>query len=108
MRLKEIRQKYNLTQAKFAEQFRISQQSYNNYENEITQPDIELLKEIAKKYDLSLDFLCDFKSNNNSNLTTEQQELLNLFNQLNEAEKKNIIAYLKGLTNQPLTFGDTK
>ena len=100
--LKTLRKQNNLKQQDIANILKIKQQTYSAYENDLTEPDINTLIKLADYYNVSIDFLCDH--NNNITLTPEQQELLNLFNKLDKNEQQNIIAYLQGLTNQPLTF----
>ncbi len=103
MKLKEIRKENNLTQEQVADKLKIARTTYASYEQNLATPDIYTLIEYCKLFNISLDYLCDLKIEQN-NLTPEQQEMINLFNKLDKNEQQNIIAYLKGLTNQPLTF----
>lgn len=55
--IKLIRNKYNLTQEQFAEQLNISRQTVSAWENNRYFPDIEMIVNISKTFDLSLDDL---------------------------------------------------
>lgn len=57
MNLKETRKKHNLTQSQVADFIKTSQQTYSDYENEKTQPNIETLIKLADYYHISLDEL---------------------------------------------------
>ena len=56
-RLKEIREKYGLTLDDIASQTGINRGSYNNYENGKSEPKLEVLKKLAKFYDVSVSYL---------------------------------------------------
>lgn len=60
MKLKELRETKKKSQIEMAKNLGIKRATYGNYENEITQPDIEILKKLAEYYHTSLDYLCDF------------------------------------------------
>ncbi|WP_436855887.1 helix-turn-helix domain-containing protein [Staphylococcus caeli] len=55
--IKLIRNKNNLTQEQFAEQLNISRQTVSAWENNRYFPDIEMIVDISKTFDLSLDDL---------------------------------------------------
>lgn len=55
VRLKQFRQKYNLTQAEAAESIGIDQRQWSRYENEINELPIRYLKEICIKHRVSAD-----------------------------------------------------
>ena len=54
-----LRQKYNLSQEKFAEKLNVSRQAVQRWENSTTYPDIDNMINIAKCFDVSLDWLMD-------------------------------------------------
>ena len=58
--LKRLRKSHNLSQQKLADILHISQQSVYKYENEITSPDIETLKNMADYFDTSIDYLVNY------------------------------------------------
>lgn len=58
--LKRLRKSHNLSQQKLADILHISQQSVYKYENDITSPDIETLKNMADYFDTSIDYLVNY------------------------------------------------
>ena len=56
-KLKELRIKKGLTQKDLADQLHVSFQTISKWENNENEPDIATLKELAKLYDCSVDFL---------------------------------------------------
>lgn len=61
--LKEIRKKNNLTQAQFAENLGVTPQAVSKWENGKNIPDISILKEIKKIYNIDLDSMLDGENN---------------------------------------------
>ncbi len=57
MKLLELRKKNHLTQKDVAKVLGVSSRTYANYENEFTQPDINLLIELSDFYNVSVDYL---------------------------------------------------
>lgn len=55
--LKELRQSCHLSQQKLADEFHISQQSVWKYENNLAEPDINMLMRLANYFDVSVDYL---------------------------------------------------
>lgn len=58
-KLKELRLKNNETQQELASKLNISFQSISKWEKGLNLPSIDLMKELAKHYDVSLDYLLD-------------------------------------------------
>lgn len=56
-RLKEQRKAAGLTQQQMATELGIRQQSYNRYENDSSEPNLETVVKIAKLLDVTADFL---------------------------------------------------
>ncbi len=57
IKIKEIRQKNNLTQEDMASKLNVSRQAVSNWENNKNLPDIELIILISKKFSISLNEL---------------------------------------------------
>ena len=55
--IKNIRKNNNLTQKEFADRYNVTFQAVSKWENGKNIPDISLLKEICKDYDISIDEL---------------------------------------------------
>lgn len=58
-RLKELREDNDYKQDYIAEILKISRSSYANYENNRTEPPIEVLKKLSKFYNVSIDYLLE-------------------------------------------------
>ena len=57
MRLRELRDEKGVTQQVVGDALGITQQAVYNYENGVTEPDIDMLKAIANYFDVSIDYL---------------------------------------------------
>lgn len=57
-RLKELRKKRNLKQEEVAEAINISRQAYAKWETNGAEPSITFLIELAKFFNVSIDYLC--------------------------------------------------
>lgn len=57
--IKEIRKKYNLTQKDLADKYHVTYQAVSKWENGKNMPDVTILKEISRDYNVSLDDLID-------------------------------------------------
>ena len=57
-RLREIREKMGMTQKAFSGLLGVKQQTYSGYENNRIKPPMDVLLAIAKKCNVSLDWLC--------------------------------------------------
>lgn len=88
-RLKELRQKRNITQWQLAEGLNLSPSSITMYENGRRLPDIPTIINIAKYFNVSVDYLIGNSDIPNTNIIDES-ELLNLINNLSQ-EKINIL-----------------
>lgn len=53
--IKQLRKKDNLTQAQFANKYNVTFQAVSKWENGKSLPDIVLLKQICKDYNISID-----------------------------------------------------
>ncbi|MBP3389923.1 MAG: helix-turn-helix transcriptional regulator [Clostridia bacterium] len=57
MRLREVRENRKLSQSKIASCLHVQQNTYSQYENGVRQIPISLLVELAKFYNVSVDYL---------------------------------------------------
>lgn len=58
--LRKLREEYaKMDQKPFAKQFDVGNTTYSNYENDITEPKFKFLRDVALKYEVSMDFLLD-------------------------------------------------
>lgn len=86
--------KENLSNYQFAEKFKISTGSLSNYLAEKSKPSLDLLCEISKTYDISLDDLC-FSELGVSNIFIDDKkkplnknEFVSIINSLKRIEKR--------------------
>ena len=59
--IKKIRKEHHLTQKDLADKYNVTYQAVSKWENGLNMPDISLIKEIAKDFNLSLDDLLNSK-----------------------------------------------
>jgi len=57
LRLRDIRENYNFSQAQIAKLLKCSQQTYSRYESHTTEIPLQSLIFLAEYYDTSVDFL---------------------------------------------------
>lgn len=87
-RLKELREAYGLSQQKLASNFHLSQQSIYKYENNLAEPDIDMLKSMAAFFDTSVDYLIEYTDNcsayvsSSPNPTSTEHRLLTYYRKL--------------------------
>lgn len=62
MRLKQVRETLKMSQSDFSESIGLKQQTYSAYEKGINKPPIDILINIAEKYNVSIDWLCGFSN----------------------------------------------
>lgn len=67
-RLKELRKSMNLTQKQFAEIVGTNQVTLSAYENNSTNPSLEVVKNIATSCNVSIDWLCGLSEKKNLNI----------------------------------------
>lgn len=79
--IKELRKKNNLTQAQFAEKYNVTYQAVSKWENGKNVPDVALLKQISKDYNISIDDILEgeVKENNEIKRHTRYIILLIIF-----------------------------
>lgn len=95
MNLKTLRTREKLTQEEFADKLGIKRATYANYENGVTEPPIKILVSIADFFDVSIDYLLnrDF----NKIISSDEQEILDIFGQLNSYQQGKVIGYCKSM-----------
>ena len=62
MRIKQLRKENNLLQEEIAKILNITQEKYSRIETQVTAPDIYTLIKLADYYAVSLDYLCEHKT----------------------------------------------
>ncbi len=99
-RIKSLRLEKDITQDKFSEIFQISKSNVSKYENDIIEPNNELLLKIASYFNVSLDYLLG-----NSDIRNPYKPAST---ELNKKDIKEIDKYMekveKDLTNEAMMF----
>ena len=98
MRLKELRKSQKMTQIEISEKLNIPLMTYNNYENEKSQPNIEMLIKMANFHNVTLDHLVgrDFMDELGY-LNKNEKELILMFRQMNQDNQLMFFAEAKGI-----------
>jgi len=91
MNLKTLRKKMNLKQSDIARSLKISDKTYGNYENSVTDPNITTLIKLADYFHVSIDELVGREFN--IQINEQEQKLLDLVRQLSPIEQGKIIGY---------------
>nr|WP_295680306.1 helix-turn-helix transcriptional regulator [uncultured Lachnoclostridium sp.]DAE03933.1 MAG TPA: helix-turn-helix domain protein [Myoviridae sp. ct2cn10] len=65
-RLKELRNSMFMTQKEFSEEIGFTQATLSAYENNQKKPSLDIVRDIAKKCGVSIDWLCGLSDNKNS------------------------------------------
>lgn len=73
--LKQLRLQKGLSQQALADKLDISQQSVYKYENQITEPNIDMLKVIADFFEVSVDYLIGHSSCSHKVEAVQETEL---------------------------------
>ena len=93
-RLKELRLNKNLTQQQLGKLLSVSGQTILNWENDITYPPVKKIIELASFFDVSIDYLLDFKEKD-----TNFDKIINI---LNDYEKEDLIKLIATFVNEAL------
>ena len=96
-RLKELRFRNDITQAEFARAIGVAQQTVGGWEKNYSSPNYEMLDKIANYFDVTTNYLLGRDKKAPPPLSLEQRNLLNGFNDLNEAGRNALLIVLNGL-----------
>lgn len=105
MKIRDIRKKNGLTQNDVAKFLGISSRTYANYENEFTQPDINLLIKLSDFYNVSVDYLIGNELYNKPagefyQLTEKQKELIPYIKNLDDGTCMRVLGYLDKISQE--------
>ena len=96
MNLKEIRERKKIKQVEVAKALNLPNSTYNGYEKETSQPNIETIIKLAKYFNVSTDELLGVSKTKNINLT-EKNALLETIDSLTEIECHKLKIFAEGL-----------
>lgn len=92
-----------MTQQRLAIEFNVSQAMISKYELGLAEPDIGMIRDIAKFFHVSADYLVglsDNRYNMPDSLSDEEKEILFGFKKLDDIGKAKLQAYLQGLLQE--------
>lgn len=100
MKIKELRQKLNLSQIEISQKLKIPQQTYCNYEIGRSEPNINTLIKMADFFNCTLDELVGRESEtiNLRYLNENEAYLIKKILKMNDLELAKTRAYVTGLT----------
>ena len=101
MELKSLRKQKGLTQEEVAKFLQVAISTYRGYENYTSEPTIDTLCRLADFYGVSLDYICNHKSNSFelANLNEEDKKAILTFLTFNEMQKQYIRAQIKTIND---------
>ena len=84
--LRSLLEERNITQKKLAIDLNIAPSTIGGYVQNISEPDFETLKRLAKYFDVTTDYLLDYRSGKED--THEEDDLLRIFRSLSVEQKE--------------------
>lgn len=106
IKIKELRKTAGLTQENAAKKLNISRQVFANYENEINQPSLEMLCEIANLFNCSIDYLVGREDEDGAimiygnQLSKDENQLIDKLRALPDIKKKIVYKYIDFLSDE--------
>lgn len=97
-RLKHLREEHNVSQTAIARMLRMSRQAYNNYERGIREPNHAIVKELAKYYRVSTDYILGVSDDPNYESLEEITENIGkhiaaIYKFLSKSNKEKLLTY---------------
>lgn len=98
-RLRILREQRRMNQQRLAIELNVTQAMISKYELGITEPDCAMIKQIAKYFGVSADYLLELADEKTAiaGLTDDEKEFLSGFRELNDIQKAKCLAYIQGL-----------
>ena len=105
IRLKQLRKQNNLTQKELCNILNISRSTYNGYELDKFEPNIETLKKLAFLYNVSVDYLIGNELYNKPagefyQLTDKQKKLIPYIKNLDDGTCMRVLGYLDKINDE--------
>lgn len=103
--IKELRQQQRIKQADLAKRLNVAQSTVSGWENDLFEPSGESLVELAKIFDVSVDYLLGHSNikkapASNEASTNIDDEILDLLAQLTEANREKAIDHIQYLIDR--------
>lgn len=90
--LKKLRESKGLSQLKLASLIGVSRSTIAMWESGKSQPSLEMLAELARLFEVSVDYLLDIKSEDSNTVSiTQQSEIDKIFQGLTEDNQQKIL-----------------
>lgn len=102
-RIRTLREARGISQQRLAIELNVSQAMISKYELSQSEPDMSMIRNLAKFFGVSADYLLeisDDKVNMPSGLSEAEKEVLFGFKRLDKIQKEKLKAYLKGLLQE--------
>ncbi len=103
-RLRKLRESRHLNQQKLAIELNITQAAVSKYELGLSEPDINMLKNIANFFHVSIDYLVGASDIPiaclKSDLPNDELDIINKYRRLNDKQKAMSQAYMQGLLQE--------
>ncbi len=112
LKIKELRLEKGYTQKELGEKTNTTNKNIWAWENGIASPDISMLIELAKVFDVTVDYLIgndpdDFSATRTQTiapmsaaLSPDEQELLQYFNELDSEDKRSVLRVARSLSSE--------
>lgn len=103
-RLFELRKERGISQRNMADEFNVSQSTYNNWENSNTQPSIEQLIALARFFGVSVDYLVGNSDDAGtisyiSTLSPDERRILDVYSSLPSSLKTAFVTILNAVSD---------
>ena len=100
-RIKELRQKNNMSQIRLSIELEVSQETVSAYENGKYYPSFQTLYRMANIFHTSIDYLMGLTDTENiaESITSDEMKILQIFRNLKMSEQDLARAYLQGLSD---------
>lgn len=94
MRFKEIRTSRKLKQQQMADLLEIPLRTYQNYEREVNEPDVDLLCKMANAFGITVDYIVGYSdvmfSPDALNMSKNEYNLLDAYRNLNDTDRATV------------------
>ncbi len=103
-RLRDLREDKDQNQSEIADILKITRQQYQLYESGKREIPFHCIIELAKHYRVSIDYVAGITKSkqgiNRSDLSDTETQVLNMFRELTEKQKNNILGRLEAFTEE--------
>ena len=98
-KLKKLRLLRNLNQTELADILKCSQKNISSYETNRTRPDYEVLINMSKYFNVSIDYLLGLSNNSLSSLSENEDYIIKTYRSLNESQRIDFLSMIKLLND---------